>query len=200
MIGLVSREARLFNRIAPVYGMFFKFQVNYFRNIFDLMGDELNLNDYTTIIDVGCGTGALSYVLQERGHRVTGIDISEKMLAVARRKLAHTDVQLIQANLLKTVPFPSQSFDLVIASYVVHGSKQPQRLQMYQEMARLAKHKILIHDYNQERGFLTDVAERFEGGDYFHFIAHAQAEMEQVFSQLKVANVGKRAAWYIAAP
>lgn len=38
------------------------------------------------ILDAGCGTGTLALDLAADGHRVTGIDLSEAMLAVARRK------------------------------------------------------------------------------------------------------------------
>ncbi|UYO34532.1 class I SAM-dependent methyltransferase [Bacillus zhangzhouensis] len=38
------------------------------------------------IIDVGCGTGEISLRLAEKGHKVTGIDLSEEMLAFAQQK------------------------------------------------------------------------------------------------------------------
>jgi SAM-dependent methyltransferase len=40
------------------------------------------------ILDAGCGTGTLSLVLAEMGHRVTAIDFSPAMLEQARRKTA----------------------------------------------------------------------------------------------------------------
>ncbi|MEP7348384.1 MAG: class I SAM-dependent methyltransferase [Sphingorhabdus sp.] len=41
-----------------------------------------------TLLDVGCGTGKHSIEMSERGHNVTGIDISEAMLARARTNAA----------------------------------------------------------------------------------------------------------------
>ena len=38
------------------------------------------------IVDLGCGTGRLALLLAARGHRVTGVDPSPQMLAVARSK------------------------------------------------------------------------------------------------------------------
>jgi SAM-dependent methyltransferase len=39
-----------------------------------------------SVVDLGCGTGALAVELARRGHRVTGIDPSPEMLAVARSR------------------------------------------------------------------------------------------------------------------
>ena len=38
------------------------------------------------VLDVGCGTGEIGLLFAEPGHHVTGLDLSEKMLAKAREK------------------------------------------------------------------------------------------------------------------
>ncbi|SFD15078.1 class I SAM-dependent methyltransferase [Streptomyces aidingensis] len=40
------------------------------------------------VLDAGCGTGTMSLLLAEAGHRVTGVDISPRMVELARAKLA----------------------------------------------------------------------------------------------------------------
>jgi len=48
---------------------------------------EKRLKKNASILDAGCGTGApISFWLSSRGHRVTGIDISERMLRKARAR------------------------------------------------------------------------------------------------------------------
>src|SRR5215212_5515303 len=42
-----------------------------------------------TVLDIGCGTGSLSIVLAELGHKVTGIDLSPSMISHAQAKAAH---------------------------------------------------------------------------------------------------------------
>lgn len=54
----------------------------------DFLVGELKLAPNARILDVGCGTGRHSVEFARRGYSVTGIDISEKMLAQAR-KSAH---------------------------------------------------------------------------------------------------------------
>ena len=40
----------------------------------------------SAVLDLGTGTGYVASIVAELGHRVTGLDLSEKMLAVARAK------------------------------------------------------------------------------------------------------------------
>lgn len=43
----------------------------------------------TQILEVGCGSGRILLPLLQAGHRVTGVDISESMLALAQQKICH---------------------------------------------------------------------------------------------------------------
>ena len=78
---------------------------------------------------------------------------------------------------------------------------------MYLEMARLARDWVIIHDYNKKRSTLTTIIEWLERGDYFHFIRHADQEMRDCLSDMKlcfaevqVVDVDVRAAWYLCKP
>ena len=78
---------------------------------------------------------------------------------------------------------------------------------MYAEMSRVARQYVIIHDYNKKRSFFTSIIEWLEGGDYFHFVKHAEtemkdclAEMRTCFSEVFVIQVDVRANWYICKP
>jgi SAM-dependent methyltransferase len=71
------------------------------------------------VLDAGCGAGAHAAALTERGATVTGIDLSAGLLEIARQRLG-VDVSLIEADLGKPLPLASGSFDLVLASLVMH--------------------------------------------------------------------------------
>jgi ubiquinone/menaquinone biosynthesis C-methylase UbiE len=60
--------------------------------------------------DIACGTGRVSALLGELGHRVTGVDPSEEMLAVARAK--GTDATFLTGD-FTSLPLESDSIDLV---------------------------------------------------------------------------------------
>src|SRR5579885_2460171 len=66
------------------------------------------------ILDVGCGTGRHSIELAKRGYEVTGIDLSNGMLSVAKEKASAAGVQVewIQAD--ATCFEPSQKYDAAL--------------------------------------------------------------------------------------
>lgn len=69
-------------------------------------------------IELGCGTGYVSAWMWRRGATVTGIDVSTKQLATARRLAAEygADIELLEAD-AEDVPLPSGSFDFGISEY-----------------------------------------------------------------------------------
>lgn len=197
---MTDTSEKLFNFIAPFYGLFFNYQRIYYDKVLDKAKSILDVSDHSRILDVGCGTGALCCSLSKRGLDVTGVDASEKMLHIARKKLATTKVQFIQASVLETLPFEDKSFDLTISSYMLHGLEEIQREKAYKEMSRISKYKVIYHDYNQKRALHTDIAEYLEGGQYFNFIKNVKREMKDYFKHVQIIDVDRRAAWYIGTP
>jgi ubiquinone/menaquinone biosynthesis C-methylase UbiE len=197
----------IFNSIAPVYGLFYNIQKKRFTEVINGVAKELDLTAFKTIIDIGCGTGALCSVMNEKGLEVTGVDTAAKMLEIAKSKPENKHIRFIQANILETLPFEEDKFDIALASYVAHGLRARERKIMYSEMSRVAKHYVVIYDYNDKRSPLTTFIEWLEGGDYFHFIRNAEPEMRDCISEMKscfsdvtVVDVDTRAAWYICKP
>ena len=69
-------------------------------------------------LDVACGTGDMSLLLTERGVSVTGVDISEEMLNIARQKTTSAIFQLADAEHL---PFADSEFDAVTCAFGVRN-------------------------------------------------------------------------------
>ncbi len=74
------------------YSQNFSFVYKYGSDVLDLIDTEGVKN----VIDLGCGTGALTRQLAEKGFNVTGIDASENMLNQARAN--NPDINFIQAD------------------------------------------------------------------------------------------------------
>ena len=71
-------------------------------------------------LDVGCGTGFLTFELASRGHRVTGVDFAAAMIAEARRKAAeHSATVRFEEGDAEQLPFAPGSFDLVMTRHVL---------------------------------------------------------------------------------
>lgn len=87
----------------------------------------LELPQGASVIDLGCGNGALSAALAEKGFRVTGIDASAEQLEIARRN--YPEINFICADAVDfTLP---EKADAVFANAVFHWidpEKQPDML------------------------------------------------------------------------
>lgn len=70
------------------------------------------------VLDAGCGPGAYSETLLERGANVTALDVSPRMVALAKERLGRkADVH--EADITKPMPFlKDESFDLIVSPLV----------------------------------------------------------------------------------
>ncbi|WMJ77278.1 MULTISPECIES: class I SAM-dependent methyltransferase [unclassified Sedimentibacter] len=68
------------------------------------------------ILDVGCGTGNFSVKLAKKGCSVTGIDVSDEMLSIARKKASdlNLDIELMNMD-VNNLSFDDNTFDGVIS-------------------------------------------------------------------------------------
>ncbi len=120
------------------------------RNIFVIARYNIVLNQLREctgkrILDVGCGDGALSYLLSCRtGAFVTGIDSSDEAIRFAREKTRNiTNIEFIKASAYH-LPFEHSSFDYVISSDVIEHLQEPQKMLTEIKRAFNGKGKIII--------------------------------------------------------
>ena len=70
------------------------------------------------VLDVACGTGDMVLELLKQGADVTGVDLSEEMLAIAKRKVKSGKWKVADAEQL---PFGDASFDAVTCAFGVRN-------------------------------------------------------------------------------
>jgi len=69
-------------------------------------------------VELGCGTGYVSAWMARRGAEATGIDVSERQLATARRLADEHGVALtLLHGSAEATPFADESFDFAISEY-----------------------------------------------------------------------------------
>jgi len=111
--------------------------------VLDLL-DKCSTSAALSILDIGCGTGALMKDILQRGDQVIGIDICEKMLAEAQKTVREcfpARTLLSQAD-VENLPFKDHSFDIVTCIGVIEY--------LYNEETGLREIKRIIKD----NGFL----------------------------------------------
>lgn len=187
----------VFRTISPIYGLFYRYQKRNFRKVLDAADEAMDFRRYNSVVDVGCGTGALASVLHSDGFLVTGIDVEPAMLRIGAAKPENQAICFRRESILEGLRLPDKSSDIALASFVAHGLSAPERQVMYAEMNRVASEYVILHDYNQRRSWFVDFIEWLEGGDYFHFIEHVRDELEQFFGSVQVLPMGVRSHWYI---
>ena len=125
-------------------------------------------NKNLKVLDLGTGPGFFTIILEELGYTtITGIDVSEKMLEVARENIKtygkkNSSIQLIQMDAQK-LEFNSESFDIIVSRNLTWNLEKPQ--QAYSEWLRVLKPNgaLFIFDANWYAFLQNDsLAKEFE--------------------------------------
>jgi phosphatidylethanolamine/phosphatidyl-N-methylethanolamine N-methyltransferase len=148
---------KIYARYSSVYDFIFK-RWFYPRQRYVIR--SLNIRPDQRVLDVGVGTG-LALPLYPRHARVTGVDLSGKMLREAQKKvkrehLRHVTLLEMDASHLA---FPDNTFDVVIAAFVI--SVVPDPIRMLAEMKRVSKPEgqiVIINHFQSENRLMA----RFE--------------------------------------
>ncbi len=186
----------LFNIIAPGYNWFFESQTRNYTEVLAKNINKLELPDRGKVLDVGCGTGALTKAFSDRKFDVLGVDMAANMIRYGLRR----GLECRYGNIIEGLKFKDKSFDLITFAFVAHGLDSLKRKELFLEAARLSRGKVLFHDYSPVRNILTDIIEFIEGGDYFNFIRTGLEEMKEIFKFVEVIKVNKHTNWYICKP
>ncbi|HZG73980.1 MAG TPA: class I SAM-dependent methyltransferase [Chondromyces sp.] len=87
------------------------------------------------VCDLGCGDGYGAYKLAKAGYNVTGVDLSEKMIEIAKEN-ENANLHFIQGD-LSSLPFDSGEFDAALAVNSLEWTESP--LKVLNEIKRVVK-------------------------------------------------------------
>ena len=87
----------------------------------DRLATERTLVDrnYQNILELGCGTGKNTALLNRIGRKVLALDFSPGMLQQAKTKVTSDHVFFVRADLMKPWPAKTGSFELVVCNLVL---------------------------------------------------------------------------------
>ena len=113
----------------------------------------LPANKNLKVLDIGTGPGFFTIILEELGYtNIMGIDVSEKMLEVAKENIQKygkkdSSIELIQMDAQK-LEFKPKSFDIIVSRNLTWNLEKPQ--QAYSEWLRVLKPNgaLFIFDAN----------------------------------------------------
>lgn len=99
------------------------------------------------VLDVCTGTGDVALEFARRCNDVTGIDLSDGMLAVARKKDKESKIRFLRMDATR-LAFADGAFDVSAISFALHDMPPEAREGALREMARVTRKRIVIVDYN----------------------------------------------------
>ncbi|WP_338751136.1 class I SAM-dependent methyltransferase [Bacillus sp. FJAT-52991] len=88
-----------------------------------------------SVLDIGAGTGLFSAFLKEKfpQAQLTLIDLSEKMLEIAKKRFNHEEIRYVTADYTK-YQFEEQTFDIIISSLSIHHLSDEEKRKLYQNV------------------------------------------------------------------
>lgn len=110
----------------------------------------------STILDVGCGAADIPLALVRdareygRNLKVTCVDSSSQVLAIARRHSADPALSFAQAD-ATALPYENRSFDVAMCNLTLHHCDPPVATALLTEMRRVARHGCIVTDLRRSR-------------------------------------------------
>src|SRR6266566_3471495 len=161
--------------------------VGWFHDTFSFRGQWRELRQRTAnlaqlqpgeqVLDVGCGTGTLAMEVARRvgrAGRVAGVDPGTQQIARARRSAARRHVPIdFQIGMIEQLPFPDQSFDVVLATLMMHHLPASLKRQGLAEIARVLKPggRLVIADFKRKQERQGRAARFHAGGSSIQDLA-----------------------------
>lgn len=137
-------------------------------------------------IDVACGTGRCSSLMEDAGFDVVGVDQSKEMLEQARKKNPNIDFHQIDVD-LENLPFKNEGFDLATSSLAfTHFKDINNPIKKIYDVLKPGGYFILsdIHPWIVELGGQADYQD--EDGN-IHFVrnyVHLHSEYIRAFNSV----------------
>jgi ubiquinone/menaquinone biosynthesis C-methylase UbiE len=132
------------------------------RRLRKLTVDNAWIKPDDSVLDVGCGTGAVTLIAKTRtgkDGKVYGIDPAPEMIAVARSKAMRQKLKIdFRVGVIESLPFPDASMDVVTSSLMMHHLPEGLKVRGLAEIYRVLKPggSLLIADFMRSTASLLN--------------------------------------------
>jgi ubiquinone/menaquinone biosynthesis C-methylase UbiE len=146
----------------------------------------------SNILDAGCGSGLpVAEYFSERGHRVTGVDISGKMLKLARKN-APKAKKFIKKSIFD-LDFPNDTFDLITSVYTIFHIDREKHEGIFRNFYRMLKEGGLAY-FTLCNGSRTDGKPEFHGtmefdGKKLPYSHYSKERYREMLEQIGFKNI-----------
>ena len=153
-----------------------------------------SITDRPRILDLGAGTGLFSAFILKKypDARVTLLDVSDKMLDVARGRFAgNSNVCYVVADYCTSGI--SGTFDLIISALSIHHLEDDDKKRVFENVyAALAPHGMFVNA-DQHLAESSRYAERFEGywRDFVDRFEHSREDMDRLMRRRQLDKEAK---------
>ncbi|HOW67512.1 MAG TPA: class I SAM-dependent methyltransferase [Candidatus Paceibacterota bacterium] len=98
------------------------------------------------ILDIPCGGGRVTLHLSQSGYEVSGVDLSDSMLAIARKNIANHGLKCsIEKQDLEQLSYADRSFDTIISFRLFHHFPTREiRARAVAELCRVARDSVVL--------------------------------------------------------
>ncbi|MBI3152275.1 MAG: methyltransferase domain-containing protein, partial [Chloroflexi bacterium] len=115
-----------------------------------------NIRPNQRVLDLGCGTGTLTVMLKQSAPeaQIIGMDGDEEVLAIARAKAEQAQMDIAwDYGLAYDLPYPDNSFDIVVSSLVIHHLVSADKVRAFREVRRILRPDGWFHILDFGRPF-----------------------------------------------
>jgi phosphatidylethanolamine/phosphatidyl-N-methylethanolamine N-methyltransferase len=121
-------EKKFWDMFATYYDPFID---KVFRKTYKTILENINsdLNSNCKVLEIGTGTGIIPFSIYSKVSSIIATDISARMIQIANQKLINSKIRNIDFQIQDSynLTFPDKSFDVVIASNLLHLLFEPEK-------------------------------------------------------------------------
>ena len=192
-----KRHQQIFNLIAPIYAVLDTHVKKGYNKAINHVINNIELNG-KSVLDLGSGSGAWAALFKEHGaEKVYGVDFAKQMVKKANKRYA-PNITFSMGDAGNLSNFEDKSFDIVTASFMLHGFNSEYREKILNEMKRIARQAVIINDYYGKTPFIARFLEYLEKSDYINFKNKFCDELKNKFPKVKRESASFGSSVYFA--